>query len=401
MNYHSLAVRCAGPALAVLSVTIVLLLVEAGLRLALPAADSYRALRPGMEVELHPHPEWIPGVQGPALFRVNSMGLRGREWGVDRAQEFRVLCLGGSTTESLYNDQRRSWPARTELELGDMADGRAAWVGSAGRSGQSSEHHVLQMEHLPPVYDPDLVVILAGVNDFVGLLRDDANYDPTRAETDEGRRQLMDRAFAERPGTYGPAWVDDPWWKRTRTWTLLRMGRELVEGHGEHQDPQGRNLVAWRAAREQGRMRATLPVLSAGLERYRHNLLKIVRLGRSHGLALAFVSQPTLWRDDLSDAEEALLWMGGVGDFRRNTGSFYYEPGALARGMEEYNDVLREVCAREGLLCVDLAAMVPKTTEHFFDDCHLTDRGQELVAEVLARAIREGLDTGQSGPTGP
>ena len=36
---------------------------------------------------------------------------------------------------------------------------------------------------------------------------------------------------------------------------------------------------------------------------------------------------------------------------------------------------------------IDLDALLPKTLEYFYDDCHFTEKGSERVAEVLSEKI--------------
>src|SRR6266704_3786007 len=76
--------------------------VEVALRLIWPAPSSYRALPPNLKAVFEVR--FAEGVRGPSRYEVNSMGVRGREWASDRRSEYRILCMGGSTTEGLVND---------------------------------------------------------------------------------------------------------------------------------------------------------------------------------------------------------------------------------------------------------------------------------------------------------
>ena len=80
--------------------------------------------------------------------------------------------------------------------------------------------------------------------------------------------------------------------------------------------------------------------------------------------------------------------MGGRGDFRKEPGSAYYHASLLDSAMRAYNERTREVCRTAAVECVDLARVVPKTTDFFFDDCHFTDQAQILIAEIVAEELR-------------
>jgi lysophospholipase L1-like esterase len=368
------------------TVVVFLPVLEIALRAAWPPPKVYRALKPGLRTVFTS--KHSPGVQGPAVFAVNSMGVRAREFGAARAQEYRILCIGGSTTESLVNDQGRIWTTLLERLLDPWPDGRRVWVGNAGRSGLTSRHHVLQMTHLPAVYDPDAVVLLVGINDLSRRLSQGESYDPGFARRPENQLLLMREAFAVFPGQFAGEWPDDPWIKRTRLWQLVRMFKYRILRRSEVQDPDGESFARWRRYRASGGRISTLPPLDDALDEYGDNLRRIAALARGRGTRLLLVTQPSMWRADLSEAEKALLWLGGVGDFQNRPGSLYYEPEALAQGMEAYNRRLLAVSADTGTESVDLAAAVPKTSQYFWDDCHFTDEGEALVARVLGEAIR-------------
>jgi hypothetical protein len=199
----------------------------------------------------------------------------------------------------------------------------------------------------------------------------------------------MREAFAVFPGQFASEWPEDPWFKRARLWQLVRTFKYRILRRSEMQDPEGESFARWRQHRASGGRARTLPLLDDALQEYTDNLRRIVSLARARGVRLVLVTQPVLWRAGLSEHDKALLWLGGVGDFQNQAGAVYYEPEALAGGMDAYNRRLLAVCAQTGSECVDLAAAVPRTTEYFWDDCHFTDAGEALVADVLAAAIRQ------------
>jgi hypothetical protein len=381
--------------MALATVAAVLPILELGLRWLYPSPTVYRPLTPGLSATFHL--QNAHGVKGPSLYQINSMGARAREWGRDRRAEYRVLCMGGSATESLANDQSRTWTSLLEQALGNWPDGRRTWVGNIGGSGWSTRHHRTQARHLFEVYDPDAVVLLTGVNDLSSRLKQGDAYDPGYPDTARGAEALRRQSFAISPGRFADEWSYDPWVKRTRLWLLLRKARHRVWARPEaEQDARGVHLSRWRAARASGTRLSELPSLEAALDEYGRALREIVERARARGARILLASQPVLWKAGMSPEEEALLWMGGVGEFRTVPGSAYYEPAALARGMDAYNQRLLQVCAESGAECLDLAAQVPPNLENFYDDCHLTDAGQVLVAGLVAEALGRGPASGGS-----
>lgn len=104
---------------------------------------------------------------GPAGdITTNSLGLRDRERSVPKpAGTFRVLCIGGSTTE-MGRDFDSTYPALLEKQLAGRYPGKNIEVINAGCSGAMTLDHFARM----PLYlrlEPDLVIGYLGVNDLI------------------------------------------------------------------------------------------------------------------------------------------------------------------------------------------------------------------------------------------
>jgi lysophospholipase L1-like esterase len=372
----------------VFGVALALLLVELALRLFWPAPSGYRAMHPIREATFDAG-LYAKGIQGPALFKVNSMGFRSREWGADRASEYRILCLGGSTTESILNDQSRIWTTLLEQHLRQFPDGRRVWVGNMGKAGLASKHHVAQLKHVQS-YDPDLIIVLVGSSDFMSRLKQGDEDSGTNLAYMPGSERLLEEQSFDVLPPETLLWNEPgTWYRSTRLWQLLSPIKNTVSNRSQTQDSDGSSLKRWRAMRDSGKRSSLLPALDASLDAYERNLTTMVNLAHNARVPMLLMTQPSLWRTDLTDQEKRQLWMGGVGEFRDVPGSLYYEPEVLERGMDAFNQRLLKVCHDTKTPCVDLAKGLPKLTDYFYDDEHFTDKGQKLVADLVAEGVRD------------
>jgi hypothetical protein len=130
-----------------------------------------------------------------------------------------------------------------------------------------------------------------------------------------------------------------------------------------------------------------MPDLTTALEEYARNVTTLALLAREHGVRPIFLTQPTIWRDDLPEDLQALLWTGELGDGA--SGEDYASVGVLAAEMALYNRALVEVSRSLDVECFDLASRVPKDGTVFYDDDHFNERGARLVAELVASFLRE------------
>jgi lysophospholipase L1-like esterase len=359
-----------------------LLGIELLARQRFPSPRHYAILLPRYERTFEPQPEIMPGVAGPSLYRTNSLGLRGDELAAD-AQP-RVVAVGGSATECLYLDQSEAWPQLVQEHL--RKGFPSVWVANGGRSGHTTREHVLQVEHLIGLEPrPQLLLVMAGVNDLCKRLAQDADYDPRAMERPERRRELTLSAFSVLPD--GPD-SNLPWFKQTAVWRLASHLRARSTRDPRVQQTTGEIYLDWRRRRrEASALRTELPELGPALAEFRDNLTTIVREAREAGVAVALLEQPALWREDLPQELEALLWMGGVGEYTTNDGCEYYTSAALARGLVLYNKSVAEVGAAEGVQVVELSREFSGQERFFYDDVHLTEEGARAVAERVAGQI--------------
>ena len=397
---------------AVLAVTAVILggvVVEGMLRALYPASERHYVLAPHQTIILTPLPEYVPGVTEQAAYRTSSLGIRGAE--LDDRANYRILAIGGSTTQNGYLDQEVTWPILTGALLNRQQDGIRTWSGDVGRSGHTSRSHLLQLQKLlPELPRIDAVVMLVGVNDLTVALRQGFDYKPPRPLSDpEAYREQMREAFVQVPGRLHNRLTDYQsegiaLWKRTALVQLARQVRHrLVETRGgTRQDRFGEIFVQWRSHRAGAHeIFDTLPDLTAPLATYRFHLSQIAEASKDMGVRIVFLTQPVLWRADLSPNEEALLWLGGTGNFQEEPGHAYFSARALWEAMNAYNQALLQVCEDHSVECFDLASALPADTSNFYDDVHFTEKGSRTVASLLADYLSDRPPYGGFGSSKP
>lgn len=368
------------------STAIALLLCEAALQLALRSIHSkgYYIWPPHLKTVFKPYAEIMPGISGDSKFIINSQGIRGDE--LVPQHTYRILAVGGSTTICGYLDQSETWSHLLQEGLNRNTQDQRVWVGNGGVSGATTRHHLVALQYLPlRELKIDTVILLIGINDLSTRLSHEKDYDPNFPEKPEAKKDLLAQTFT---GTYD-SYADDPFHKRTAMWQLLRRAKRLMST--EHiEDRDGRIYITWREHRRHaGEIRDELPNLSPALEEYARNINQIIDIAQEKAVRLIFMTQPTLWKPGLPQNLEALLWLGGIGDFQKESGKPYYSAAALEKGMKAYNDTLLRVCQERRIECLDLASRLEKDTTVFYDDVHFNESGARKVAEALSRYMIE------------
>ncbi len=331
-------------------------------------APPFHTRRPGMHLVFRPIPGAMPGVFGESRYTVNSLGMRGPEL-PPRDAAYRILCVGGSTTECSYLDDEETWPQLLRERLNASAAGLPVWVGNLGISGFASHHHLQFVAASNLVEEVDCVVFLVGVNELTHDLRRCVGESQDVAPVD------------------GIA----PLWTRSMMLSLVRSVRQRYQGVMA-EDVAGRGYVLRRRERQRATIVDRLPDLTRELAEYRQRLVGMVQAVRRKGAVPVFLTQPTLWDEQLSPRSEALLWLGSLGESGR-----YVSVAGLREGMERYNTVLQSVCREQDVAWIDLRSLQGRE-ELFYDDCHFNEAGAREVAAIVARTLPSCLGRDPSYP---
>lgn len=313
-------------------------------------------------------PRGLNGVSPHGTFTINSQGIRGTEFsGNDRV---RILCIGASTTECLYLDDLKTWPAVLSQQLNAQQPG--AWVGNIGRSGLIALHHATLVEYLPTAAECDVWVVLVGINDMGSAITNRyANRSP----------RTFERTFSYR----APGWGTPVRLPLIRNFfavdllekTRLVLSAKLMKSNSVMQDSQGQ----WVRENKLKLDSIYHPITTEHLDEYDRQLSRIVIAARQHNKTLVLVTQPTAYGPQTPDDVITMIMDVTPSDASR---------AKLAerwRAMNLFNTRLLEVAARENVMAIDLASHMPHRAEFFYDHCHFNEAGAVKVATFLADAL--------------
>ena len=364
-----------------MSILLGFLLGESVVSCLYPSSTKYYVWEPYTKNTFLPRPDIMPGIEGESRFFINSGGLRADE--VSFKNTYKILTVGGSTTECLYLDQEEAWPYRLQTKLNELQQCHHVWVANAGKSGMNTrDHRVLFKWMVNRNPDFDMIIILAGVNDFMGGLYVDRDQDPEQLKPPLDRETALSRVFAQ-VSKYNN---DIPAYKKTGLWRLYKKVRGVYRrmragGRAAVLDNVGQYYVDARKKRKRPYINE-LPSLEGSLKKYIINLKDLLEIGRKNSIRIVFLTQPFMWDAALPDHLEQLIWMGKAGP-----DGPYYATSVLASGMKIFNQALLDFCKEEGADCIDLAGSLPQDTSVLYDDVHFNEQGAEMVADKIAAGI--------------
>ena len=365
--------------------------VEIALRLLLPMPSEIRHLLhpPSRTTVFHPERGVMPGIDyAESRFTINDAGLRGPP--LPATGTTRVLVLGGSTTEGLYLDDKDVWTAVLQAKL-TQSLGRPIWVGNAGKSGLTSFAHVIQAHAYVGEIKPEVIIIQAGINDLAACISGERSQIESLAE------QFRWPDAWDRNGLGVFSRIAPPTIRNGLRLQLLvdrasdRWNDSTSRAPAVVQDMNATYYHSLRERRAAAEIVDVSPDLDLCLVIYEDNLQRIAGIVLPLGIQLVLVTQGSLYRDPMPPEDEHLLWFGSVDRnmFALPPSPRYYSARVMAHALARYNAVTKTVCAHHGLTCVDADALLPHTTDSYYDDVHMNIGGSRQLGASLADVLTE------------
>ena len=91
-----------------------------------------------------------------------------------------------------------------------------------------------------------------------------------------------------------------------------------------------------------------------------------------------------LWKEVPSPEEEGVDWLGV---YEHQGHKYRLAARTSARLLETLNQQLLQTCREQQLDCLDLASVIPRSLEYFYDPVHFNEKGAARVAELVAAAL--------------
>jgi lysophospholipase L1-like esterase len=296
--------------------------------------------------------EWVS-------FQLNELGMRGPAVSEPPTiDDLTLVFLGGSTTENYRFNDEDTFPVLVGRALAGRS-GQRVHVFNAGMSGGTTAHSLGRLQHQVLDLQPDLIVVQHAINDLLSGFhpgyRKDQRHLPRAEVSRTGRRNVLS------------------WLRRVRASSDFTTSVP----YGAVQSPV---LVE--------RTRSVLdyddfPALAV----FRRNLLSMAAVAAAHDIPILFLTQASMYAADMPAAEKArrFVMIRSLPD----VGAIPPDVESLARGMDAFNGVTRNL-PRSSLVSVhDLAHRIELTTELFFDDCHLTSEGNRRVAGLVSPIVAD------------
>jgi lysophospholipase L1-like esterase len=373
--------RIADPLLSITTFLICLIFAELFLRFFAPVPDPYEPNKinnanrfinkdriPNEHVYTQPE-EGMRGIWGVNSFSVNNFGFRGDYLVRPKPDnEFRIFIVDGSALECFFLDNSQSVNAILQKELNKgIANNLVVKVYNTSIAGARIDENISLLVHRIVHLEPDMVILLTGINDLTSSI---CNYDYLHYVVIKEKFPLSMLARMVATEFQVPR----------RLYYLIKKSSPKSEKEMLEEIPLQFNLAERAKFCASGLLTDKKP--NVNLAAYRNNLKTIIGVARTDNIKLILMTQPSTWNSSIDPEAKKYHWM------RRYYGLTYRED-LMDQALEQFNDITRQLADEYSLPLYDLAKIIPKSLEYFYDDCHLNVKGSETIGIGLASFIRQ------------
>ncbi len=270
---------------------------------------------------------------------------------------FRIVCEGGSSTfDLLAENNAATWPAR----LGTLLAGKDVDVANAGFPGWTSLESLVSLEIRDVEVQPDLVVVMSGVNDL-----QPAGHEPFTPDYSAGHLEVLPRVTGAAPV---PIRLVSRSLFLESLLDLLRPGRaDAAEGFAPS--------YSWTG----GSRKDDIP--PEAVAAYRRNLLSTIGVASAHGARVVLVPQVLRVRSDhaLRDTRWIEGWCPGL------------TVAGARKGLERFNAEMRRLAGEGRAQLVEPFPDGGPPDADLGDPCHFSAAGSDRFARRLAEFVSKGV----------
>ena len=278
-------------------------------------------------------------------------------------EEYRIIALGGSSTETTYNQANEHYcgELNKNLENNTIAGKKLRCLNGA-KAGYSTAQSLVRLQFDLLAFQPDMITVMNNINDL------NVNFFPNQGNRTNYAEKYLAEIFAD-----SPEFANMP---------LLRESRVLITGYRGVHNVQ-RTLRKWIRKEEKGELfimftNETIPLRLK--EQFRRNLKSIVAIGKAHNITVVLMTEPFL-----ADQKKFEI---GFGHEDYNKEIFYPQLPEFKRMLEEYNQVIEDVAAEENVPFMDMYAFMGQNQSYFIDSAHYTKEGEEQFGKIYSERLK-------------
>lgn len=315
----------------------------------------------------------MPGFSGTSILTTDSQGYRTLDKVnyQNRGDTYRIVTIGGSTTQQLYLSDEKTWTHLLSVQLNKKSAQKVEVI-NAGFSGPRAENHFYTLKSIEWL-KPNLVIFLMGINDW--------NHDIRLTLSEKNKfSNFLNLLLSNLRIAYQFRFEHSPVGLVKRRLFNFQLFKDLnsdgivqidgVDFAREHYNSLERKPIR------------TIEMTNIS-DDYQYWLNKIFQECKNKGILCMFVNQPIAYSQNITPSLKEKLWMTPPAE------QYTLSLNNLIQISSLYNRSLIEKANDYGFPACNLADAIPPTINYLYDDCHFNEGGARAVAKYLDSCIQK------------
>jgi len=336
----------------------------------------------------------LQGVQEHTRYVLYDAGYRSTKY-IDFSEKgedtVRIICIGASTVDQPTQSNEDIWCSIIAQLLSKEIPEINVETATFAVPGWWSVNNLMWAEKYLGTVDADISISLLGINDMLFSSYLGEGYNGL-----ESRKKSVMEIFAsdERYSMYPHTGYKYLFRKKRQKCagsvlcerlfnfyvSIKKEKKAYLEYHSKHLD-------SVRSRYLEADLLNTLDRNPDPIHEFEDVVSELAKVHSQNNISFIMLGQPVMYSSSVNDPNENLYWFTANAE-----GGNYKVPSNIKNAeMEKYNAVQEKVAADYKFRYLNLNQQVPKSPEYFFDDCHFTDKGNALVAELVYPFVKDAV----------
>lgn len=292
-----------------------------------------------------PRVDWqAPNKEFPQHAYFNHQGFRTKDTiGGKAPGEYRIITLGGSTTEDIWNKKGVHWPLVLQQEL--RSNGRPnVRVLNTAMSAYTTAHSLIRYQFDIAEHEPDMIIIMHNINDLL------VNYYAAKQNKQVDPHYKVAYGLKQYTGEIGE---EDIVISRLFHSIGLRL-KEWQQAHAKPQVPDSD--------------------ISLGRKYFKRNLANLIILARARNATPVLLTMPIAASERIFAAT-------------RRQGRPFPRHARFLEDFASYNQAIEETGKELGVSVINMNRFLPNQESYFVDFVHYSTEGSEAFGKTLSPHI--------------
>ena len=327
----------------------------------------------------HPFLQSQPASSDP--IHINSLGFRGEE--IERKKPdntFRIVVLGGSTVLNREVSFEYNAVRLLEKKLRSHYPQKRIEVINAGQSGYTTEHSLIQYLFKVRDLDPDMVIMWHGINDMWVSC-------PTEGITHGSYKSDYSHTYGLTANIVFDYFRPQPF-IQIKVLTLDFLVKALRDNLYSDFTQKMSAQVSKQRAIQYKENKGTISVRDfPSIDAYKRNITYLIDVTKKDEIPLLLGNQANLFHDNPTVSEVERIMYPTLVCHKDNK---YYDLASLQYGIDLFNIATEELSSQNDVDFVDFDSQIPKNLSYYSDNVHYTEKGNEVIADMLFKKIVQG-----------